>query len=622
MILGTAGHVDHGKTALVRALTGIDTDRLPDEKRRGITIDLGFAPLRLEGAPAVSIVDVPGHEAFVRNMLAGATGIDLALLVIAADEGVMPQTREHLLILTLLGVSSGVVALTKADLVDEEWLALVRDDVAALVRGTPFEGAPVIATSSTTGAGLDDVRAAITAAVRARPERDAADLFRMPVDRVFTVRGTGTVVTGTVWSGTLARDATVRLLPADRVARVRGIQSHGDAVAAVGPGMRAAVALAGLEVADVERGAVLVTWPAWRASARWMAEVALDPAAGISLGPRTAVRVHLGTADVGARIVAAAGALEPGGRSVARVVLEEPAVARAGDRFVLRAPSPMRTIGGGVVLDPLPVHRRSRPAAASRTPGERLRAMAREAGRAGLAPDEVPVRLGVSPDDAGGVIDGAGVLRAGARLVDDSVLAAAIAEAASLLAAHHVEHPLETGMPVQELRARLGGSADIIEVVLMRAAAEGRMQIENAVAATAGWEPALSPELRGAGERILAALRGAGREPPSVEDLAAAHSAHAFSILKFFERSGRVVQVAADRFYDAEALAGMIAALRKGMADGREYPPQELRDMIGVSRKYLIPFLEYCDRTGVTERRADGRVLAGAVRATSRQVLA
>ncbi|MBX6332457.1 MAG: selenocysteine-specific translation elongation factor, partial [Gemmatimonadaceae bacterium] len=258
MILGTAGHVDHGKTALVKALTGVDTDRLAEEKRRGITIDLGFAPLTLDDGTVLGVVDVPGHEAFVRNMLAGATGVDLALVVIAADEGVMPQTREHLAILDLLGLRAGVIALTKCDLVEPDWLELVREDVCALVAHTPLATAPIVPTSVVTGEGLDALRRAIAEAARALPAREASDNFRLPVDRAFSVRGTGTVVTGTVWSGRLARDATVRLLPGGRTARVRGIESHGAAVAQALPGTRAAIALAGVEVGEVHRGTTIV----------------------------------------------------------------------------------------------------------------------------------------------------------------------------------------------------------------------------------------------------------------------------------------------------------------------------------------------------------------------------
>jgi selenocysteine-specific elongation factor len=622
VILGTAGHVDHGKTALVRALTGVDTDRLPDERRRGITIDLGFAPLRLDGLPPLSIVDVPGHEAFVRNMLAGATGIDMALLVIAADEGVMQQTREHLLILSLLGVSSGVIALTKADLVEEEWLALVQEDVAALMRGTPLADAPVVAVSATTGLGLEALREAIAAGARARPEREARDLFRMPVDRVFTVRGTGTVVTGTVWSGTLVRDETVRLMPDGRAARVRGLQSHGEQVERAGPGTRVAVALATIEVAEIARGATLVTDPGWRPASRWIADVALDREAGAALGPRTAVRLHLGTHEVGARIVSPGGALVPGGRAVARIVLDAPAVARAGDRFVLRAPAPLRTIGGGVILDPLPPHRRQRATAFPGSPGDRLEFLVREAGRAGLLAADLPVRLGVPPEEVPRLVGAAAVLRAGALVVAESVIAHGVDDAIHLVDAFHEAEPLEAGFPVQALRARIGGAPEIAEAVIRRAVDGGQLCIEGAAVLRPGWVPRLAPAWELEGERVLEAVRAAGREPPSVDELTATVSAHAFSMLKFFEREGRVVQVSADRFYDGAVLAEMTDLLKRAMRGGGEASPQEIRDVLGLSRKFLIPFLEYCDRTGVTERRANGRVLAGSRGAEDRQVLA
>ncbi|HJR41137.1 MAG TPA: selenocysteine-specific translation elongation factor, partial [Gemmatimonadaceae bacterium] len=409
MILGTAGHVDHGKTALVKALTGVDTDRLAEEKRRGITIDLGFAPLVLADGQTLGVVDVPGHEAFVRNMLAGATGVDLAMLVVAADEGVMPQTREHLAILSLLGIRGGVIALSKADLADADWLELVSDDVRSLVAGTPLGGSELVPTSALTGEGLERLRVALTSAAAALPRRDARDLFRLPVDRAFSVRGTGTVVTGTVWSGTLERDATVRILPGGRVARVRGIESHGRPLDRALPGTRTAIALAGVEVHEAPRGTTLVSDEGWAATTLLLAEVALLDDAPATLGPRTRVRFHLGTTDVGARLVAPGGAIARGEHRQARVVLDEPVVARAGDRFVLRSASPLHTIGGGIVEDPQPAHRRARPSA-TRSAGarERLERALHAAGAAGVSRSSLPVRIGVAADDGASLIDGMG----------------------------------------------------------------------------------------------------------------------------------------------------------------------------------------------------------------------
>jgi selenocysteine-specific elongation factor len=316
VILGTAGHIDHGKTTLVKALTGVDTDRLPEEKRRGITIVLGFAPLQLDGIGTVGVVDVPGHEAFVRTMVAGATGIDMGLLVIAADEGIMPQTREHVAILEHLGVNRGVVALTKADMVEEEWIALISADVSTLLRHHDPErsdgGAshhersegsvvdwPIIPVSAKTGQGIPELRAALVAAAKTVPAKQTADLFRLPIDRVFTAKGTGTVVTGTVWSGELKDGAPIRVLPENRELRTRGLQNHGHSVPAIGAGDRAAIALVGVEVSDISRGSVVVSDPSWQSTKSARAEVTMD-SDHVTIGPRTRVRFHVGTSDVGA----------------------------------------------------------------------------------------------------------------------------------------------------------------------------------------------------------------------------------------------------------------------------------------------------------------------------------
>ncbi|MEO5579229.1 MAG: selenocysteine-specific translation elongation factor, partial [Gemmatimonadaceae bacterium] len=310
MILGTAGHIDHGKTSLVKALTGVDTDRLPEEKRRGITIDLGFAPLVLEGVGTIGIVDVPGHEGFIRTMLAGASGIDIALLVIAADEGVMPQTREHLEILSLLAVREIIVVLSKSDLVNSEWLALVHDDAEVLLADSSFPGSSVIPVSAESGAGMENLRNAIAAAAgAARPRGPDDDVFRMPIDRVFTIRGTGTVVTGTIWSGSVSRESTLVLRPGDRPVRVRGVQTHGKTVGVADIGERAALALAGCEVADVSRGSVLVSDPAWVGTTEIDAEIEVVGSAP-RITARTRLRFHLGTSEIGCRI-AGIEAIEP-----------------------------------------------------------------------------------------------------------------------------------------------------------------------------------------------------------------------------------------------------------------------------------------------------------------------
>ncbi|MFL5577098.1 MAG: selenocysteine-specific translation elongation factor [Gemmatimonadaceae bacterium] len=616
MILGTAGHIDHGKTSLILALTGVNTDRLPEEKKRGITIELGFAPLQLEGVGTVGVVDVPGHEAFVRTMLAGATGIDLALLVVAADEGVMPQTREHVAILDLLGVRGGVIALTKRDLVEDEWAELVAEDLRSLVAGTPLADAPVVPTSVVSGAGLDALRTALADAARAVPERDAADLFRMPVDRAFTVRGTGTVVTGTVWSGTLARDASVRILPAGRSARVRGVQSHGAALDAASPGRRAAVALAGVELDEVARGAVLVADPSWEPTRVLRADVALLDGALQPLRPRTRVRFHLGTLDVGARVVTAGGALEPGERKAARVVLDEPVVARAGDRFVLRSASPVATIGGGVVSDPHPPYRRARPWSRPGLPAEeRLPLLLAEAAGHGVERGGLAVRLGIPPAFASRLVasaveEGRGVLLGG-RLFDSAALGALRDRLVALVERHHEQAPLEPGAPLQSVRAQLGAAPELVEEAVRQAVQGGAVELEGGAIRRRGWTPRLTAGQEAARAALVEALRAAGREPPSVGELGELGPAVP-ALLRLLERDGVVVQVEPERFYAAAAVGELVAALRAGTAEDREYSPAELRDLLGISRKYLIPFLEYCDRVGVTARRGAGRVVPGA----------
>ncbi len=610
MILGTAGHIDHGKTTLVRALTGVDTDRLPEEKRRGITIDLGFAPLILDGIGTLGVVDVPGHEAFVRTMVAGATGIDLALIVVAADEGVMPQTREHLSILSLLGVQSGVVALTKSDLVDAEWLALVEEDVRATLGATSLANATLVPVSATTGAGLDALRAALADAARAVPSRATDDIFRLPIDRAFTVKGTGTVVTGTVWSGALDRDATVRLLPADMLVRVRALHSHGHAVEQVKAGDRAALALASVDLAHVARGAVLVQGSAWRSSRVLRADVALLADAPRALGPRSRVRLHLGTSEVSARLVVVGGALAPGGGASARVVLDTPIVARAGDRFVLRSASPVATMGGGVVLDPLaPLRARAWPSE-PRSPGNLLARVVAESGAIGVSVGELPVRLGVSPARADALVATLGAWRVGDRIISAPARALLSADALAVLTAFHDEQPLEPGAPLQWLRSRLRAPDVVSAALLAVLESSGEIAIAAGLARLADFAPTLTPAQRALRDRVLALLAAKGQEPPAVEELAAelgVELATVSPLLRLLAREGRIVAVEPARYYVSDIVVDLVERLRDGMTAGVEYGPAELREMLGFSRKFLIPFLEYSDRAGHTIRDVSGR---------------
>ena len=609
MILGTAGHIDHGKTALVKALTGVDTDRLPEERRRGITIELGFAPLVLDGVGTIGVVDVPGHEAFVRTMVAGASGVDLALLVVAADEGVMPQTREHVAILELLGVSAGVVALTKCDLVDEDWLALVEDDVHTLLAKTTLADAPIVAVSSTTGAGIEVLRARIGEIAMQVPARRADDLFRMPVDRAFTVRGTGTVVTGTIASGSVHPEATVRVFPGAHNARVRGVQSHGAGVAAPLPGTRAAVALAGIDLETVSRGAVLVDDGAWSPTRVLRADVTMLDTAPV-LRPRTKVRLHLGTTETGARVIAVGGPLEPGQRRSVRLALEHEVVARGGDRFVLRAASPSATIGGGAVTDPAPPHRRARPFSTPDAPvARRLQWILDETGAAGIAPAALAVRLGVRPGDVGALVSSmAGNRTIGGSVYSDEAVQGVRGAMLTRVGEFHRLHPLEPGAPLQEIRGRSTGAGRLVEEVIRELSESGKLVVEAGVVRAGGWSPVLSEETQALQKELERAIREAGAEPPSVSDLTAVHGPVVLPLLRLLGPL-RLVPVELDRYYHVTAVETLVGRLRTTMEEGREYSPADLREVLGISRKYLIPFLEFCDRQRVTERRGTGRVL-------------
>lgn len=608
MIIGTAGHIDHGKTTLVHALTGVDTDRLPEEKRRGITIELGFAPLVLDGIGTVGVVDVPGHEAFVRTMVAGATGIDIALLVVAADEGMMPQTREHLAILGLLGVHRGVVALTKADLVDDEWLALVEEDVRAAIASV-LPDAPLIATAAQTGRGIAELRGALAAAARTVPSRSHDDLFRMPVDRAFTIKGTGTVVTGTVWSGRVARDEIVRVFPGGRTARVRGIQGHGEQLDSSEVGGRTAVALTGIEPADVPRGSTIVTDATWQPTILARADVRLVAGVEDSIRPRTWFRAHIGTADVGARIVAKE--VRSGEPLAARIVFDQHVLIRAGDRVVLRTSAPLNTIGGAVIVDPYPP-RRARVWPTGLRNVQRLERLIDEAGLVGVDVSTLPVRLGEPPAACASMVDRFSEARVVAgRLIARHGFSALQERLVALTAAFHEANALEVGIPVQQLRTKADAAPELVDAALREAVSEGGLSIAGGLVAVAGWAPVPKAEHALLLQTLVSQLEAAGAEPPTIEELATRLSTDPTPLVRYLERSGQVVQVEQNRYYAATQLQLLVGRLRNAMAGGVERSPADLRDLLGLSRKFLIPFLEYCDRVGNTRRTAEGRVWGG-----------
>lgn len=632
LILGTAGHIDHGKSSLVQALTGTDPDRLAEEKRRGITIELGFAQLTLPSGRALGVVDVPGHERFVRSMVAGATGVDVALLAIAADDGVMPQTVEHLAVLELLGVRSLVVALTKIDLVDEEWRAFVADEVAARLEASPYAGAPIVGVSSRTGEGLDELRSVLDAAAAAAQRTKLDGPARMPVDRVFTVKGFGTVATGTLWSGTLSEGDALTVLPAGTATRVRSVQTHGRAVDEAAAGNRVAVSLAGLSTDEVRPGDFLAAPGSCEATDRFDAEFSYrDP---FSLGKplKSGARVHVahGTREVLGRVLFMDGleALAPGGRALAQLRLEEPLPVAYRDRFVVRSYSPVHVIGGGTVLTAHPRRR------TNLQDEERVLLGALESGDVDGA---VGAHLGLAalPETLSQVAAATGL---GPALAEEALARLADEGAVAMLAAReplyarpaliqrlvagmeralmdfHSANPQATGMAKDTLRQAAAPQATptVFDALLGEAARRG------AVVSAAG---EVSHPKAGAGARMAeaaaadqlsAALAAAGAAPPTLPEFCASSGmapAQARKAAAALERDGRAVRIDSERFYDAQVVAGLREVVAGVIRANGPATAADLKDAMGVSRKYAMPLLELFDATGLTRREGDLRVL-------------
>ena len=626
-MVGTAGHIDHGKTALVGALTGIETDRLPEERRRGISIDLGFAPLDLgPGAPPASVVDVPGHEGFVKNMVAGASGIDAVLFVVAADEGVMPQSREHLLVLEALGVERGVIAITKTDLVEPEWAELVAETVREELRGSPLADAPIVAVSSRTGAGVEELRGVLARIVADAPGRRVDFPFRMPVDRAFAVTGVGTVVTGTVWSGEVAEGETVVALPAGARARVRTIEVHGAPVQRAQPGRRTALGLAGAGDAFV-RGATLVAeGRPWRASTRVEVSAWLAASAPRPVRSRDRVRVHHGTSEAMGRLRwYEADTVKPGGAGHALLELESPIVAAVGDPIVLRAYSPVETIGGGRVLalggrrlrgEARERRRTGLAALAAARPEARLAGALELADTAGVAEAALPMATGLGEVELGAAGLVAGRIEAhGGRWYAVSARERVMARVVAALEAHHAREPLQPGMPLETARqAARPAPGPLVEAAIEELERAGEVERRGTALARAGHRVVLEPTDARLVERTLARYGEAGLEPPDTEALAAELGivgTRLRELLAHLEREGRVIKLASDWYADADALARaerMLVERLGGVEDGAD--TGAFKEMFGVTRKYLIPILEYFDRSGVTRREGNRRVLA------------
>ena len=625
LILGTAGHIDHGKTALVKLLTGVDTDRLQEEKARGITIELGFADFAPKEDLRMGVVDVPGHEGFIRNMLAGATGMDLVLMVVAADEGMMPQTREHLEIIRLLGVEQIVVALTKSDLVEEEWLPLVEEEVREALRESPYSQAPLVVTSTVTGAGIETLKDKLVEIAEGVGNRSSEDLIRLPIDRAFTVKGTGTVVTGTLWSGRLSIGDAVVLQPSGVRGRVRGLQVHSASVEHAGAGERTAVAITGgeIDLDTAERGQVLVADGAWGATGMLTVKLRVVHGTGWTVKHGQRVRVHLGTTEVMARVVTLEGGeVPPGEERWAQLRLERPLLARTRDRFVIRSYSPVTTIGGGVVVEALPPKRKKlRNNEASELNaiihGEAeaaLGAALRLTSWRGIVVDEVSVRTGLSP--AAGraarialVEDGA--REAGGRLFDASIVEASRTLMNDAVDAFHRDEPLRHGITVELLRQTVPTHDEgrLADLLLSEAVTSGSIEVRDSVVSRPGYEPVVTDRQRDVMNEVLDLYRKAGLAAPMVSELPETirDRDDLWPLLKLLERRGHLVALENELFIDAERFSAAAERVATELAGATGLGPADFRELLPVTRKHLIPILSHFDQTGLTTRGPGGR---------------
>lgn len=636
IIIGTAGHIDHGKTALVKALTGIDTDRLPEEKRRGITVDLGFAEMTI-GDVHCGFVDVPGHERFVKNMLAGASGIDIVMLVIAADEGVMPQTREHFDICRLLGINAGVVVLTKADLVDAETFEIAKLDATELVSTSFLKTAPIIGISSKTGEGIDQLKNIIQEIAATLPARNDQLVTRLPIDRSFSMKGFGAVVTGTLASGKITEGTELELLPDGIKARVRGLQTHGNSVRQAVAGQRAAVNLGGIDHSEIERGMTLVPLDTLRTTQIIDAEIEVLPDAAKSMSSRQRVRVHIGTKEALARIQVLndEGEIASGGKDFTQVRLENPIVAVVGERFIVRSYSPQATIGGGVVIDAFAEkHRRkdidivrsflSDLRSAFTDVNKRVRLLVNAAGGSGLNFADIQARTGLRTEVLKAAIDAdlvsATMLDANGRYISADEFNEMSTLAEKAIGDFHRREPLAKGMPREALREKVHAflPMEIFQSIIESLESSNRIALDRETIRLRSHEQKVSPIEAVFRERILARYETAGLEVPKLDDAigeACVESnitpQNARKLFQMFLDSGEIVKVT-DEFYFARSAIDELASQLQNFAANttdRLIDVPKFKELGGISRKYAIPLLEYFDREHITARSGDKRVI-------------
>ena len=625
IIIGTAGHVDHGKTALIKALTGTDTDRLKEEKERGMSIELGFAHLELPSGVEAGIVDVPGHERFLKNMLMGAGGTDLVMLIIAADEGVMPQTEEHLDILRLLHVPAGLIVLTKIDMVDEEWLELVEEDVRKAVEGTFLEAAPIARVSSITGAGIDALRERLDQMAAAVAERSAAGPFRLPVDRVFTMSGFGTVVTGTVAGGRVRVGDTLEIQPSGKAVRVRQVQSHGKKAEEAVAGSRAALNVAGVDVEDVRRGDVVATPGTLHPTQLVDARLQMLPRAEHLLVNRTRIRLHAGTAEMIGRVsILDRQELGPGESGLVQFRLEEPTALAKGDPFVVRLYSPMVTLGGGTVLEPAArKHRRFHDdvleglhVRESGAPIDLLERAVYEAGDNGANAAALAAALGRPLEEVRADIallreEGDLIALSENAVVHQQRWEALVERLGQALDAFHRANPLREWMPREELRNRVarGVPGGTFGLILQRLAADSIAEVQSEGVRRAGHRVTLSAAQETLAARLEARLRENPFNPPILADLATAEGPATREVLNAMVETGRAARVTPELYLHTEAVEQIKDLVGKHITAHGRITAAEFRDLTNSSRKYAVPIMEYLDGIRFTRRLGDERVL-------------
>ncbi|MGE5544891.1 MAG: selenocysteine-specific translation elongation factor [Bacillota bacterium] len=630
LIIGTAGHIDHGKTALVRAMTGIDTDRLKEEKKRGISIELGFAPLTLPNGQLAGIVDVPGHERFVRQMLAGAFGMDLVLLIIAADEGIMPQTREHLDIIQLLGISQGIVVITKKDLVDEEWLMMVEDDIREYLAGTELKEWPIIAVSSTEGEGIPELLRLIEELSAVVEEKPVLGKVRLPIDRVFTMTGFGTVVTGTLWSGSIRLNDSLQVLPQDIPVRVRTLHVHNHKVEEAFAGQRVAVNLQGVETSDITRGNVLATPGFLRPTYRISGSLRLLKNSPRPLKNWTRVRFHLGTDECLGRVVLLEhDELQPGEQGYVQIAMEEPVVCAKGDRFVIRFYSPVTTIGGGVVIDPYPPKQKRFNEAvleeiAVKEEGDLeeviLQELHKHPDRIISVEDLAPV-TNHSPGETRDVLKNLceqGLvehLRVENRDLYISTLGMDYAgqTITSALEDYRKKYPLRPGFPREELRSRYFKpySVKVFNALLGLLESKGVLTTDPKHVRLPGAAAEPDQDAEQAIQKVMEMLEENPLAPPGLKEIQEAIAGSRYDpaeIIAYLEESGRIIKIAEGVYYSRSGLDLAWNKLNQHFNEKKELSLAEARDIWETSRKFTLPLLEYFDRIKYTKRIGDNRI--------------